>query len=97
MISDKVKTLCILAAMLTASGCGSSGGDGVTDPQILLDDAVASGVTASDGFATPVASVSSGQMDAYVDNPLVKAIPVELNGGASNASSGNYITNPLIN
>lgn len=95
----KVKLLCLLAFTLTASGCGNSGGDGITDPQIAFDDVASTDVlaTTSDGMATPVASISSGQMDAYVDNPLVTKIPTEINGGSSSASSGNYITNPLIN
>lgn len=93
-------------------GSGSGNADN-TDPQILFDDnlsvettaeatteattEVTIGTDTSDGIATPVASVSSAQMDAYVNNPLVKEIPIELNSASSNAVARRYITNPLIN
>ena len=47
------------------------------------------------GTATPVQTVSSAQMDAFVANPLLAAIPTELSGGAPVATS-NFITNPLM-
>ena len=104
MISEKVKLLCLPALMLAISGCSNSGSDDITDTQPFFDDTASlelieatASTDTSDGTATPVASVSSGQMDAYVDNPLVTAIPTEIKDDTSNASTGNYITNPLIN
>lgn len=108
MISDKTKILCCIVFTLTVSGCSGSGGDEIGDTPILIDDGtntdittttaeVAVGTETSESFATPVASVSSAQMDKYVENPLVTTIPSELIDGNSNAHSRSYITNPLIN
>jgi hypothetical protein len=82
-------------------------GVSIADPQILNDGALNTDGTAtaevtlstdtSDGIATPVASVSAAQMDAYIDNPLLTAIPTELNGGTNTGLPSSYITNPLMN
>lgn len=110
MINNKTKMYCLLAITLSISGCGGGGGDNenaeIIDPLIISDDALNTGVTTttevtssidiSDSIATPVPSVSSGQMDAFINNPLVSVIPVELNGGTAGAYSANFVTNPLV-
>ncbi len=105
MIKDKTKVLCLIAFALTASGCSNDGTD-ITDTQ-LLDDAinadvittteVTNGTGTSSGIATQVTPVSSAQMAAFVRNPLLAAIPTELNGGTSTSLPRSYITNPLTN
>lgn len=101
-MNDKTKMLCLIAFVLTASGCGSGNGNGedtdLTDPLISSDGVISTnGATISGGVATPVASVSSLQMDEFVDNPLVTVIPTELNGSTSTGLSTSYIANPLSN
>lgn len=58
---------------------------------------VADSLEISDGFATPIPLMTSGQMDAFVENPLSTEVPSELNSGITTALSRNYITNPLVN
>ena len=91
-------------------GSGGSGSENgsveVIDPQVILEDEVNTvGTTTNEsvdvnetsgGFATPVASVSSMEMDAFIQNPLVAAIPSELSSSSSNAQSSGFITNPLL-
>lgn len=50
----------------------------------------------SAGTATPVEPVSTVQMDAFIENPLVAAIPPELRSVASVAKSRSFVTNPLM-
>lgn len=68
------------------------------DPDITVIAApeVADSVETSEATATPVTSVSSSQMDAYIENPLVAAIPAELSSDISTTLPG-FITNPLLN
>lgn len=98
-MNAKTKMLCLIAIVLTASGCGSGNGNAEdTDPLISSDRVISTnGAIISGGVATPVASVSSLQMDEFVDNPLVTVIPTELNGGTSTSLSTSYIANPLAN
>lgn len=110
VIFDKARVLCLIAFTLTASGCGNNNsnepGAETTEPLILLDDALSTdGTTAteltvntdtSDGLASSVTPVGSFQMDEYVENPLVTAVPAELNGAMSTSVSADYITNPLM-
>jgi len=110
MIFDKAKLLCLVAFTLTASGCGSSNsnepGAETTEPLMLVDDVVSSeGATTSEltvstetsgGVADSVTPVSSFQMDEYVENPLVTAVPAELDGTTSTRVPAGYITNPLM-
>lgn len=109
MINEWRKMLGLLAFALAISGC-SGGGSGddtveVADVPMPSDDAVVSveaelsdgAIASADGVATPVESVSSGQLDRFIDNPLVNAIPAELDGSASNGVSASYIANPMMN
>ena len=57
---------------------------------------VADVTVTSDATAVPVTDVSSAQMDAYIDNPLLTSIPAELSSGVSGVTA-DFIINPLIN
>lgn len=48
------------------------------------------------GIAIPVQPVSSSQMDTFIQNPLVAAIPTELSGSSSTSVSSNFMINPLV-
>jgi len=115
MLSNKTKVICLIAFVITASGCSGGGSDDET--LSTLNDEISSEVTTatddtslaegttetemintaetSDGFATPVASVSSSQMDAFIVNPLSSAIPAELNDAAASVSPNGFVANPL--
>ena len=105
MISDKGKMLCLIAFTLTASGCGGGGGngDGNLEPEILTGDGsdatteVTNGIDTSDGTASSVIPVSSAELESFVENPLITAIPSELDNGTATGLSSEYITNPLTN
>lgn len=96
--------LCILAFALVASGCSSRDSNELTtDAQTSNDDApdrivieVTPSTDTSDGTATPVAPVSTFEMDDFVSNPLLRAIPAELDDGDTPAPTS-YVVNPLIN
>ena len=107
MISDKTKALGVVALTLALTGCLSSEGTDSNAPLIPDDDVILTNTTVTtteitnttditDGVASPVSAVSSAQMDAFVDNPLLVSIPAEAEGEASNASSSSFITNPLM-
>ena len=70
-----------------------------TNDTSLAEEASGTEVTntaeTSGGFATPVASVSSSQMDAFIVNPLSSAIPAELNDAAASVSPNGFVANPL--
>lgn len=112
MTSDMIKLLCVMAITLCVSSCGSrndpssSEDDAVTtvntDDILTITSTTGSaevidGTETSDGIATAVPAVSSAQMDAFIDNPLLKSIPGELNGGTSTSLATSYIVNPLMN
>lgn len=108
MISDKAKLLCLVVVTLTLSGCGSSSGDSsdIADPLIIddainADDPTTAEVTvsmeATDSIATPVPSVNSLEMEAFIKNPLAAAVPAELRDGLPSSTTSSYIVNPLMN
>lgn len=51
----------------------------------------------TDGTATPVAQVSSAQMDRFIKNALLAEIPSELDGSTTTAVAASFIVNPLLN
>ena len=71
-----------------------------TTTEATIDDIATTELTdstdTSGGIATPVQPVSSAQMDAFVGNPLLTAIPTELNGGTLTVLPGSFIINPLM-
>jgi len=75
---------------VVTDGIAGVGGDSTVITETDLSD-----METINGTATPVQTVSSAQMDAFVANPLLAAIPTELSGGAPVATS-NFITNPLM-
>lgn len=109
MLYEKIKILCAIVFALTVSGCGSGGGeDGdIADPVALplentvnTEDTTTSELTVSmdtsESTATPVQPVSTVQMDAFVENPLVTVIPSELASVMATQSSTRFVKNPLI-
>jgi hypothetical protein len=105
MNSRIAKGLCLTAFILVGAGCsGREDGESGTS-QIPSDDPVSSGgpivievpvgTDTSNEDATPVAPVSSFQMDVFVKNPLLTEIPSELR--SSETAGRSYTANPLIN
>ena len=74
--------------------------DVATPDEVVVDDATTIEVTdntvVTDSIATPVQPVSSAQMDRYILNPLLAAIPAELSSGSSIAITSKFTANPLM-
>lgn len=106
MTSKNTRMLCLLAFIVIASGCSSRDSDELTDAGVSNDDApttnepivieVVTVTDTTDSTATPVAPVSTFQMDGYISNPLLSPIPSELEGNAPAGLSNNFVANPLI-
>jgi len=90
----------VTVPLIVDDGAIVTDGTTIADDTIAMDDTTISEVVdstdTSDGIATPVQPVGSVQMDAFVTNPLLAAIPAELTRSASVATSNNYVTNPLM-
>ena len=112
MISDRTRILCLAAVVSVIGGCGGGGSSGDSAAEQVAADGAPGGIGAggsspssevdgatetSGGVATGVPAISSAEMDDFVKNPLVSAIPSELNDGTARVASSEFIINPLMN
>jgi len=105
MTSDKATAVCLVVFALVVSGCsGREGDDNVELPNDDVIDVdspnpivieVPLETDTDDSIATPVTPVSSFELDGFIVNPLLTAIPSEVGGGSSSVVSREFAVNPL--
>ena len=104
MTSDKATAICLVALALVVSGCSGREDSAelpnddvidVTGPDPIVIE-VPLETDTDDSIATPVTPVSSFEMDGFIINPLLTAIPSEVGGSSSSVVPRGFAANPLM-